>query len=70
MKRTDLIRKIQHAAVVAGTTFMLVREGGRHSVYRCGWQCLVVPRHREISEMTARGIMRDLDSVLGKDWWK
>ncbi|BCB80534.1 hypothetical protein GCM10022251_03170 [Phytohabitans flavus] len=70
MRRTDLIKKIHHAAVRAGTTFVLVREGGSHSIFRCGGQCIVVPRHREISEMTARGIMRDLDAVLGKDWWK
>ena len=70
MKRADLIRKISARAAGTGTAFTLVREGGSHSIFRCGHQSIVIPRHREISELTARGIMRDLDGVLGKDWWK
>jgi mRNA interferase HicA len=70
VKRTDLLRKITEAAAGAGVDFALVREGGSHSIFRCGSQHVVVPRHREINEHTARGIMRDLDDELGKDWWK
>jgi mRNA interferase HicA len=70
MKRGDLIRKIARAAAVADKDFTLLREGGSHSIFRCGGQNIVIPRHREINEHTARGIMRDLDDELGKDWWK
>ncbi len=70
MKRADLIRKITEAAAGKGIDMALVREGGKHSIYRCGTQNVSIPRHREINEHTARGIMRDLDDVLGKDWWK
>lgn len=48
----------------------MAREGGSHSIFRCGPQNVVIPRHREINEITARAIMPDLDEVLGRDWWK
>jgi mRNA interferase HicA len=70
VKRTDLIRKINKAAANAGIDFVVVREGSRHSIFRCGSQPISIPRHREIPEPTARAIMRDLDGELGKDWWK
>jgi mRNA interferase HicA len=60
VKRADLIRTIAAAATAAKTTFTLVREGGQHSVYRYGSQLVVIPRHREINELTARAILRDL----------
>ncbi|MBT8223990.1 MAG: type II toxin-antitoxin system HicA family toxin [Dactylosporangium sp.] len=70
VKRTDLLRKIADAASAANIEFTLVREGGSHSIFQCGSQRVVVPRHREINELTTRGILRDLDDQLGKDWWK
>ncbi|KUL26322.1 type II toxin-antitoxin system HicA family toxin [Actinoplanes awajinensis] len=70
MKRIDLIKKIGAAAIVAGKDFSLLREGGSHSIFQCGDLTVVIPRHREINEITARGIMRDLDGQLGEGWWK
>jgi hypothetical protein len=70
VKRVDLVKKIGAAAAVTGKEFTLVREGGHHSIFRCGGQNIVIPRHREINEHTARDIMRDLDDQLGEDWWK
>jgi mRNA interferase HicA len=70
VKRIDLIKRITEAAAAAGKQFSVVREGGNHSIFRCGDQNVVIPRHREINEHTARGIMRDLDDQLGEDWWK
>lgn len=70
MKRNALLSKIFNAAASAGKEFTLIRQGGGHSVFQCGGQRVVVPRHREINERTARAIMRDLDDQLGKDWWK
>ncbi|KWV32585.1 type II toxin-antitoxin system HicA family toxin [Micromonospora rifamycinica] len=60
MKRADLIMKIGKAAANAGIGFDLIREGSHHSIYRYGSQHVVIPRHREINELTARGILRDL----------
>lgn len=60
MKRADLITKISKAAANAGTRFDLVRQGGNHTIYRYGSQNVVIPRHKEINELTAKGILRDL----------
>lgn len=70
MKRVDLIKKIAVAASAANKDFSLLREGGNHSIFRCGGQNVAIPRHSEISEITARGIMRGLDKQLGEGWWK
>jgi mRNA interferase HicA len=70
VKRDDLLRKISKAARKQDLRLQLVREGGNHSIYRCGSQRVTVPRHREINEMTANGIMTDLEGVLGEGWWK
>jgi mRNA interferase HicA len=54
---------IRKAAKVGGVEFVLVREGSEHSIYRYGTQQLVVPRHRELNEITARAILKDLGLV-------
>jgi mRNA interferase HicA len=70
VKRSDLVQKIKEAAAAADVDFGKVREGGKHTIYRCGSQRVVVPRHREINELTARGIMDSLEDELGSGWWK
>jgi mRNA interferase HicA len=70
VKRRDLLGRIAKAAAEAGVEFGLVREGGQHSVYRCGALRLTVPRHTEVNEITARSIMRHLEAELGKGWWR
>ena len=56
MKRLDLIRHLESHGCV------LLREGGRHSVYinPAASASSVVPRHREINEFLFRKICRDL----------
>ena len=68
MRRDELLRKIRRAARHANIEFELFREGGSHSIFRCGTTTVVVPRHSEINELTARAIMKDLDSELGQGW--
>ena len=70
MKRRALIRKIQAAADSHGVPRGLVREGSRHEFWDVVGIRFVVPRHREINEWTAEGIMRDLEPILGTDWWR
>ena len=70
MKRRDLLRAIARTAKNGGVNFDLVREGSSHSVYRCGVVLFTVPRHSEINELTARGIMRNLEAELGEGWWR
>jgi predicted RNA binding protein YcfA (HicA-like mRNA interferase family) len=57
MKRRDLVRHLeQHGCV-------LFREGARHSVFvnRRAGKSSTVPRHREIKDLLARKICRDLE---------
>lgn len=70
MKRRDLIKKITEASAQAGVAFGEVREGGSHTVYRCGGENVIVPRHNEINEITAKSIMKNLESELGEGWWR
>jgi predicted RNA binding protein YcfA (HicA-like mRNA interferase family) len=57
MKRRDLIRHLETHGCV------LLREGGRHSVYvnRHRGKVSTVPRHREINDFLGRKICRDLE---------
>ncbi len=34
-------------------------EGGRHTKIKIGTKVLIVPRHREINELTAQGIIEE-----------
>lgn len=58
MKSVDLIRAIKEEGCV------LVRHGGCHDWYKntITGHMEAVPRHREISEMLARSIIRKLSS--------
>jgi mRNA interferase HicA len=70
MKRTVLIRRIGKAAKRTGAAWTLVRQGGNHEIWSCASTMVTIPRHREINELTAQGIMGDLEAVLGKGWWR
>lgn len=70
MKRADLIRRVGRAARVAGVTWMKLRPGRAHDVWDCGGLRVSIPRHRELNELTANGIMRTLEEKLGDDWWR
>ena len=56
MKRLDLIRRIEEDGAV------FVRHGSDHDWYRnvITGVLQAVPRHREVNENTARGIIRKL----------
>jgi len=49
---------------------MLVRQGGNHEIWSCASTLVTIPRHREINELAAQAIMKDLEVALGKDWWR
>lgn len=53
MKYKDLTQKLQNA----GFTFL--RHGGNHDIYVKGDHKVSVPRHKEIKEYTARGILKE-----------
>ena len=58
MKRLDLIRRIEDDGAV------FVRHGSEHDWYRnvITGALQPVPRHREVNENTARGIIRKLST--------
>jgi mRNA interferase HicA len=70
MKRSELILRIRVAARAADLRWELVRQGSSHEVWRLGGQQITIPRHREINEVTATAIMRDLETELGDGWWR
>lgn len=52
MKRKDLISRLTDAG------FVLKRHGGEHDIYVKGDITVVVPRHAEINEITAKKILK------------
>ncbi len=69
VKRINLIREISKAARRSGLLWVIVREGGNHSIFTLGDQRIPIPRHREIPDVLARQIMKELETELGKEWW-
>jgi predicted RNA binding protein YcfA (HicA-like mRNA interferase family) len=57
MKRIDLIRLLEEHGCES------LREGGSHSVFvnRKAGKSSTIPRHREINEILARKICKDLE---------
>jgi len=53
MKRKKLIKEIRDLG------FWLKREGGSHEIWTNGTIAITVPRHRELNELTAKGILKD-----------
>jgi len=53
MKRRDLEKKLRNLG------WQLARHGGKHDVWSKGERELVVPRHVEVNEYTARAILRE-----------
>ena len=70
MKRRELERRIDAAAKAAGLTFEMVRDSGSHEVWSLDGQLISIPRHREVNEYTAEGVMKALEPKLGKGWWR
>jgi mRNA interferase HicA len=66
MKRRDLLTAVRSMAHASETSFDLVRYGASHDIYRVDGLTVVVPRHTQINEMTARGIIRDVQDHLRK----
>ncbi len=56
MKKQTLIRRLRKVAKDRGVALHLLRQG-RHEVWQFGEERLVILRHSEIDEHTARGIL-------------
>ncbi|MGH8794597.1 MAG: type II toxin-antitoxin system HicA family toxin [Stackebrandtia sp.] len=57
MKLEKLVRGLRDIAKSKDAELEFVRRGGNHDLYRINAQLLVVPRHREINERTAKSII-------------
>ena len=68
MKRRDLLRALRISAKEAGVDLAIVRNVASHDIYRLGDLVITIPRHNELNEMTARGILKDAAAHLkGRD---
>lgn len=63
MKRRDLEKKVNQLAKRHGLTAQW-EEGGNHSKVTVGHLTTTVPRHTEINELTAKGIIKYLERNL------
>jgi hypothetical protein len=70
MKHADLVRMIRRGAARAGRGWRRVRQGGEHEIWDPDGLMIVIPRHREVNEVTTGRILRHLESKLGPDWWR
>lgn len=53
MKRRDLVKLLESAG------YRIARDDGDHTIYeKPGFRSVQVPRHREVNENTAKGILR------------
>jgi len=58
VKRRDLLKQLRSIAKATDTDFRLLRQGANHELWTIMNQRLVIPRHREINEHTARSIIK------------
>ena len=58
MRRSDLLKRLRQLAKEAGVVFEIT-EGGSHSKVHLGGRFVIVPRHNEVNELTAKAILRD-----------
>ncbi|MBA2373620.1 MAG: hypothetical protein H0V74_05400 [Chloroflexi bacterium] len=70
MKRRDLIRRIGEAARDRGLVWEMLRQGADHEVWSLGGHRITIPRHREVAERTARGVLKAFEDELGTRWWE
>jgi predicted RNA binding protein YcfA (HicA-like mRNA interferase family) len=63
VKQRELLRQLTKIAEDKEATLEFVRHGGSHDVYRLRGEVLVIPRHRELKEGTARSIIRQAEEA-------
>ena len=67
MKKRELLRRLRAIATSADLVLDFVREGANHEIWRIGNERIVIPRHREVNERTADGILRRAREVAADD---
>ena len=64
VKKRELMRQLAAIARAGGLDLRLLREGRNHEIWMVGSERLVIPRHREINEHTARGILAEAGKMV------
>ena len=64
MKKRYLVGRLRAIARQGGVDLSLLREGRNHEIWSLGSGRLVIPRHREINELTARGIIPEAARMI------
>ncbi|MYI56668.1 MAG: type II toxin-antitoxin system HicA family toxin [Acidimicrobiia bacterium] len=59
--------RLRAIATSADLVLDFVREGANHEIWRIGNERIVIPRHREVNERTADGILRRAREVAADD---
>ena len=67
MKKRQLVRRLRAIPASADLALDFVREGANHEIWRIGNERIVIPRHREVNEHTAEGILRRAREVAADD---
>lgn len=61
VKRVDVMKRLSQIAREQGEELVAEEVGGHTKVWWIGRRMVTIPRHREISEFTARGIIRKME---------
>lgn len=64
MKQRVLLKALRKMARLAGVEFVLLRNGANHDIYLLHTVKVTIPRHAEINEMTAKGILKNANDYL------
>jgi mRNA interferase HicA len=67
VKKRELMKRLRAIAKAADADLGFVREGGNHEIWTLAGERLVIPRHSDINELTARGILDKAKEVTDHD---
>ncbi len=70
VKRRDLVRRIAQRSAELDVSWRLLRQGAGHEVFILDGQNVLIPRHRELNEITALAILKQCEAKLGTRWWR
>jgi hypothetical protein len=65
MRKRDLERRMRKLAKEYGVAAYST-EGGSHTKWHAGSEAMPVPRHSEVNERTARGILENWEIILAE----
>ncbi len=65
MKKKDLLKHLNGLSKTHDVAFEMLRQGANHELWIFNDQRLTIPRHNEINEITAKGIIGEAERTLG-----